>query len=71
MPTAYPDATTDRVALPPLPGWITAASAETFDAAAFRSGAALAYLSLAAGQALMPQALWRNRLALAAICSRL
>ena len=73
MPTAHPDATTDRVTLPPLPGWITAASAETFDAAAFRSGAALAYLSLAAGQALVPQALWRNRLALAAaeVCAGL
>ena len=67
MPPAHPDASTDRVTLPPLPGWITAASAQTLDAAAFRSGAALAYLSLAAGQALVPQALWRNRLALAAV----
>jgi hypothetical protein len=73
MPTAHPDATTDRVTLPRLPGWIKVASAQTLDAAAFRSGAALAYLSLTAGQALVPQALWRNRLALAAaeVCAGL
>lgn len=52
--------------LPPLPGWITAAAAETLEAAAFRSGAALAHLALVATAADLPQALWRDRLALAA-----
>ena len=33
--------------LPPLPGWIMSGPAETFEAAAFRSGAALAHLTLA------------------------
>jgi len=62
----HPDATTDRVTLPRLQGWIMVLSKETLEGAAFRSGAALAHLSLAAGQALVPQALWRDRLALAA-----
>lgn len=52
--------------LPPLPGWITAAQAETLEAAAFRSGAALAHLALAVTVANVPLALWRDRLALAA-----
>jgi hypothetical protein len=52
--------------LPPLPGWITAAPTETHDAAAFRSGAALAHLSLATAADDVPIALWRDRLALAA-----
>lgn len=52
--------------LPPLPGWITAAPAETLEAAAFRSGAALAHLGLATAAGDVPQALWRDRLALAA-----
>ena len=51
--------------LPPLPGWITSAPTDSLDAAAFRSGAALAHLALAAGPTL-PHALWRDRLALAA-----
>jgi len=50
----------------PLPGWIVAVPAQAPEDAAFRSGAALAYLSLAAGQAGVPQALWRDRLALEA-----
>jgi hypothetical protein len=49
-----------------LPGWIRVRSQDSLEGAAFRSGAALAHLSLAAGQALVPQALWRDRLALAA-----
>jgi hypothetical protein len=52
--------------LPPLPGWITAAPAETLEAAAFRSGAALAHLSCVTAAADLPQALWRDRLALVA-----
>lgn len=51
---------------PPLPGWLgpeTAADAET---AAFRAGAALAHLALVAAVPDVPQALWRDRLALVA-----
>lgn len=51
---------------PPLPGWIAAAPADTLDAAAFRSGAALAHLGLATAADDVPMALWRDRLALAA-----
>jgi hypothetical protein len=54
------------VFLPPLPGWITTAPAETLEEAAFRSGAALAHLHLVAGQAIVPHALWRARLAVSA-----
>lgn len=52
--------------LPPLPGWIVSAPAETLEPAAFRSGAALAHLSLAIAACDLPMALWRDRLALAA-----
>ncbi len=52
--------------LPPLPGWIVAGAAGTLDVAMFRSGAALAHLAQVMGQADVPQALWRDRLALAA-----
>jgi hypothetical protein len=52
--------------VPPLPGWVVAASAETGAAAAFRSGAALAHLALVARVDDLPLALWRDRLALAA-----
>jgi hypothetical protein len=52
--------------LPPLPGWISTTPAETLEAAAFRSGAALAQLSLAITSGDVPQPLWRDRLALAA-----
>ena len=52
--------------LPPLPGWISAAPTETFEAAAFRSGAALAHLTLVTAAPDMPLALWRDRLALEA-----
>ena len=52
--------------LPPLPGWIVSAPAETPEAAAFRSGAALAQLGQAMASGDVPQALWRDRLALAA-----
>ena len=52
--------------IPPLPGWIVSAPAETCEAAAFRSGAALAHLSQATAAGDVPLALWRDRLALAA-----
>lgn len=48
-----------------MPGWIVRAAAEPLDAAAFRSGAALAHLALVAA-ADVPLPLWRDRLALAA-----
>ena len=49
-----------------LPGWITASSDETPAPAAFRSGAALAHLGLVAATSDVPEALWRDRLALMA-----
>jgi hypothetical protein len=53
--------------LPPaLPGWIAGGRAETLESAAFRSGAALAHLDLVAASGAVPQALWRDRLALRA-----
>ncbi|HQU69019.1 MAG TPA: DUF1403 family protein [Albidovulum sp.] len=52
--------------LTPLPGWITATPPETLEVAAFKSGAALAHLNLATSADHVPQALWRERLALAA-----
>ena len=52
--------------LPPLPGWIMSGPAETFEAAAFRSGAVLAHLTFVTTAADLPQTLWRDRLALAA-----
>lgn len=57
----------------PLPSWISAARTETLESATFRSGAALAHLSCVTDAADLPQALWRNRLALAAaeVCARI
>ena len=52
--------------LPPLPGWIVSAPSEPPEAAAFRSGAALAHLGQAMASGDVPLALWRDRLALAA-----
>ncbi len=52
--------------LHPLPGWIRAAPAETLEAAAFRSGAALAHLGCVTAVDDLPQALLRDRLALVA-----
>ena len=48
--------------LPPLPGWIVSAAADTLEAAAFRSGAALAHLALVADDPGLPQALSIPRL---------
>ncbi len=61
------------VIIPPLPGGITTAPAETLEAAAFRSGAAPAHLHLVAGHEDVPHALWRARLALsvAGSCMRI
>jgi Protein of unknown function (DUF1403) len=52
--------------LPPLPGWISVAQTDSLEAAAFCSGAALAHLAVVTATDKMPQALWRDRLALAA-----
>jgi hypothetical protein len=59
--------------IPPLPRWIVSVPAENSEAAAFRSGAALAHLGLAATLESLPQALWRDCLALAAaeVCAGL
>ncbi len=51
---------------PRMPGWVARCSKETLDEAAFLSGVALAHLDLAARSELVPQALWRARLALTA-----
>lgn len=52
--------------LPPLPGWILSGPADGLEPAAFRSGAALAHLAMVTSAADVPQALWRDRLALTA-----
>ncbi|AWB50602.1 hypothetical protein HYN69_18550 (plasmid) [Gemmobacter aquarius] len=59
--------------LAPLPGWVLSASVNTFEAAAFRSGAALAHLGCVTVASDLPHALWRDRLALAAaeVCASL
>lgn len=61
---------TELARLSALPGWISAAQsfnpAEPLEVAAFRSGAALAHLTFLESSAEVPQALWRDRLALAA-----
>ena len=73
MAKPRPDRADSPAFLPPLPGWITAAPAASLEDAAFRSGAALAHLHRVAGQAIVPHALWRARLALAAaeVCVRI
>ncbi len=63
-PRAEPSETVPM--LKPLPGWITATPLETREVAAFRSGAALAHITLATAADPVPQALWRDRLALMA-----
>ncbi len=58
---------TAALPMPPiLPGWIMSGTADTLEAAAFRSGAALAHLTFVTNAADLPQALWRDRLALVA-----
>jgi hypothetical protein len=66
MTKLRPDPSHAPILLGALPGWITTGPAESLEDAAFRSGAALAYLHMISGQEAVPQALWRARLALAA-----
>jgi hypothetical protein len=66
MPNPRAVAIPERLVLPPLPDWIATSSSDTLQDAAFRSGAALAHLTVVAGLGALPQALWRDRLALAA-----
>src|SRR6056297_204241 len=56
----------DRIPWPRLPGWIIPAGAQTLENAAFLSGAALAHLQEVVAREDLPQALWRDRLALRA-----
>ena len=66
MTKTDPDLSDAPILLGPLPGWITTGSAESLEDAAFQSGAALAYLHMISRHEAVPQALWRDRLALAA-----
>jgi hypothetical protein len=66
MRNAAPTGPADSTTLPPLPGWITSARAETPEDVAFLSGAALAHLHLVGRAPDLPQDLWRDRMALAA-----
>lgn len=52
--------------VPPLPGWVGSAPAQTLEGAAFLSGAALGTLHQITASEAVPQALWSDRLALAA-----
>lgn len=64
QPRAEPTETS--LMLLPLPGWVASRPVESFEAAAFRSGAALAHLTMITAAADVPLALWRDRLALSA-----
>ena len=66
MPRSRTDPVTPVRVSPPIPGWIFAHVPDGPEEAAFRSGAVLAHLHLVAAVADVPQALWRDRLALAA-----
>ena len=66
MTKIRPDTSDAPILIGRLPGWITAGPAESLEAAAFRSGAALAHLHRITAHDAVPQALWRDRLALAA-----
>lgn len=66
MTKIRPDTSDAPILIGRLPGWITAGPAESLEEAAFRSGAALADLHRITAQDAVPQALWRDRLALAA-----
>ena len=66
MTKIRPDPSDAPILIGRLPGWITAGPAESLEAAAFRSGAALADLHRITAHDAVPQALWRDRLALAA-----
>lgn len=59
-----PPAFTDNI--PPMPGWLAPARAETEEDVVFLAGATLATLHLVVSRAEVPQALLRDRLALSA-----
>ena len=56
----------DSSSIARMPGWIIGDILQTPEDAAFRSGAALAYLHRVAADPVIPHALWRARLALVA-----
>jgi hypothetical protein len=60
---ALPDS---PVIIAPVPGWVTAGPVVGLEQAAFRSGAALAHVQGLCALEAVPQALWRDRLALKA-----
>ncbi|NEY92041.1 DUF1403 family protein [Tabrizicola oligotrophica] len=64
MPNASATDPGDPDSIAPLPGWITSGHGETPEDVPFLSGAALAHLHLVARAPNLPQALWRDRLAL-------
>ena len=66
MTFSRPDHTSDLDTLPRMPAWVTSARAETLEDVAFLSGSALNHLHLMLGRAEVPQALFRDRLALRA-----
>ncbi|MCL7464730.1 DUF1403 family protein [Phaeovulum sp. NW3] len=66
MPRSRTNPVTPARVSPPIPGWVIALAPDGAADAAFRSGAVLAHLHLVATGADVPQALWRERLALAA-----
>lgn len=66
MTKLRPDTSDALILIGPLPGWITTGPAESLEDAAFRSGAALAYVHMITAHEAVPQALWRARLALTA-----
>jgi len=56
----------DLNTLPRMPSWVTSSHAETLEAVAFLSGAALSHLHLVLGRDELPQSVVRDRLALKA-----
>lgn len=66
MPKPAPMSPGDPETIAPLPGWITSGRGESPWDVAFLSGAALGHLHLVAKLEGLPQALWRDRLALLA-----
>ncbi|MCA0043346.1 DUF1403 family protein [Celeribacter litoreus] len=66
MKMTPPDIASDLTTIAPLPRWVTARRAETFEDVAFLSGYALSHLHLVAARPEVPHALLRDRLALRA-----
>ena len=66
MTFARRDHSIDQYTLPRIPGWVISARAETLEDVAFLSGSALSHLHLVLGHEEVPQALFRDRLALRA-----